>query len=74
MAATVPAGPFDALRPRLEAAAANGDADAAFRMGRALAHCLQDRPISGERLTQLMTEAIATAGPNAQESFAAPSP
>lgn len=64
VAATVPAGPFDALRPRLEAAAADGDADAAFRMGRTLAHCLQYRPIPGDRITQLMAEAIATAGPN----------
>lgn len=58
----VPDGPFDVVRPRLETAAAAGDPDAAFRLGRALMHCLDYRPITDGVLAGLMAELIADAG------------
>lgn len=62
VATPVPEGPFDVVRPRLENAAAAGDPDAAFRLGRALMHCLDYRPITDGALVELMTELIANAG------------
>ncbi|NYZ63283.1 hypothetical protein [Luteimonas deserti] len=60
--ASVPEGPFDAMRPQLEAAAHAGDADAAFRLGRTLAHCIDYTPVPGGRMTAMIAEMVAGAG------------
>lgn len=59
--ARVPQGTFDSMRPQLETAAAAGDADAAFRMGQALAHCLDYKPLADGQVSRLVAELIATA-------------
>ncbi|MEF3081650.1 hypothetical protein V3391_05415 [Luteimonas sp. SMYT11W] len=58
----IPDGPFDSQRVQLEAAAANGDAHAAFRLGQAIAHCLNYSPVASGRAAQRMAELIAQAG------------
>lgn len=60
--ARVPEGPFDAMRSQLEVAADAGDADAAFRLGRALAHCIDYTPLPGGRVSALIAELVAGAG------------
>lgn len=58
----IPDGPFDTQRVQLEAAAINGDPEAAFRLGQAIAHCLDYRPLASGQAAQLMAELIAKAG------------
>lgn len=55
-------GEIDLQRTQLEAAAADGDPHAAFRLGQALAHCLQYRPLADAQVTQMTAELIAQAG------------
>lgn len=62
MRPAVPGGSFDAQRVQLEAAAANGDPHAAFRLGQAIAHCLDYNPVASGRAAQMMAELIAQAG------------
>ncbi|MDR6991031.1 hypothetical protein [Luteimonas sp. 3794] len=58
----IPDGPFDSQRVQLETAAANGNPHAAFRLGNAIAHCLDYNPIASGRAAQMMAELIAQAG------------
>lgn len=60
--APLPTGRFDDLRPDLEAAARAGHPEAAFIIGRTIAHCLHHQPMPGGRFTTMLAELIASAG------------
>ncbi|MCD9006491.1 hypothetical protein LDO31_09645 [Luteimonas sp. XNQY3] len=51
--------PFDSVRSELETAARGGDAAAAYRLGMAVARCMQYTPITSSRFDRMLSEAAA---------------
>lgn len=53
--------PFDSVRSELEIAARGGDAAAAYRLGMAVARCMQYTPITNSRFDRMISQ-VAAAG------------